>query len=81
MTQIILKDLLLNIKDRRGPIPENYVIASMDFGLCFMHSFPIMEIESIERKYRELWDGQKYDTKFGSNNLCDTIEWWKEVME
>lgn len=80
MSQIILKDLLLNIKDRRGPIPEGYVITAMDFGMCFMHSFPIMDIKSIEEKYEKLWDGQKYQTAFGSNNLCDTVDWWKEVM-
>ena len=83
MFQIVLKDLLNSIKNRKGLISPGYVITSEDFGLCFMTDFPIMDIKYIENKYITLWDGQKKERKhkFDSDNLCDTVEWWKEVME
>ena len=83
--QIILKQLLLSIKKRKGPISENYVITTDDFGMCFQDSFPIMAIPAISESYMLLWDQQKKprdDSKpWDSDNLCDTVEWWKEVME
>ena len=85
--QVILKDLLNNIKQRRGPIQSGYVITTIDFCMCFMTNFPITDIESINDKYLKLWDAQKkpdeFDScnSFKSDNLCDTVEWWKEVME
>lgn len=80
--QIILKDLLNDIKKRRGNIPKGYVIASMDFSLCFPSNFPITEIEHINKKYMKLWDEQKKEKNgtFDSDNKCDTAEWWLEVM-
>lgn len=81
--QIILKDLLNNIKKRTGPIQAGYTITAWDFSLCFMSDFPIIDIPHINDKYRKLWDGQK-KTKaqpWETDNLCDTVEWWKEVME
>ena len=83
-TQIILKRLLTSIKDRKGPIPEGYVITTEDFSFCFQTSFPIMEIPAINETYRILWEQQKRQGKIPpmeSDNLCDTVEWWKEVME
>lgn len=81
--QIILKDLLNSIKRRRGLIPAGYIITPMDFSLCFMNDFPITDIPHINDKYMKLWNGQKKEThkEFESDNLCDTPEWWKEVME
>lgn len=81
--QIILKDLLNNIKARKGPIPPGYIITTDDFSLCFMSDFPITEISYINEKYYKLWDGQKKQrTKpMESDNLCDTVDWWKEVMQ
>lgn len=81
--QIILKDLLLSIKAKKGPIPEGYVITTNDFTSTFPFSFPIIEIPSIESKYRELWDKQKKETRtpLESDNQCDVLEWWKEVMQ
>lgn len=80
--QIILKDLLNSIKQRKGPIPTDYIITADDFSMCFMTNFPIIDIPSINDKYRKLWDGQKFlDMSTGHTaNACDTIEWWKEVM-
>jgi len=80
--QIILKDLLNSIKKRQGPIPAGYVITPLDFSLCFMNDFPIIDIPSMNKKYETLWDGQKKEKhkEFESDNLCDTPEWWKEVM-
>ena len=82
--QIILKDLLNDIKKRSGkPIPKGYVITSTDFSMCFPTSFPITEIDHINEKYMKLWDEQKRETKniLESDNKCDTAEWWLEVME
>ena len=82
--QIILKTLLNDIKKSKGPIPKGYVIRSRDFGLCFNNDYPITEIPSINEKYEALWDQQKKQGKLHlmeSENLCDTVEWWKEVME
>ena len=81
--QIILKDLLNNIKQRKGPIPAGYVITPMDFSLCFRIDFPITEIPHVNAKYEKLWNGQKKENPkdLESDNLCDTPEWWKEVME
>ena len=82
-SQIILKDLLNSIKSHRGPIPEGYVITSDDFAHCFPFSFPITSDPAINKKYLELWDGQKKEQHhpMESDNKCDTVEWWKEVME
>lgn len=81
--QIILKDLLNDIKKRKGSIKPGYVITTNDFSLYFIRDFPIVEVPEINAKYESLWMGQKIenDDSFGSDNLCDTIEWWKEVME
>lgn len=81
--QVVLKDLLNHIKNNIGPIPAGYVITSTDFAYCFMNDFPIMEIPKINEKYHKLWDAQKKErTKsLESDNLCDTVEWWKEVTE
>ena len=75
---------LFSIKKRKGPIPENYVITADDFGMCFQDSFPIMAISANKESYEILWDQQKKlgdnDKPWESDNLCDTVEWWKEVM-
>ena len=75
--QLVLKDLLNDIKKRKGPIPSGYIITSMDFSFCFMTEFPIIEISHINDKYEKLWDTQKQKDL----NLYDTVEWWKEVMK
>lgn len=82
-SQVILKKLLLSIKERKGPIPDNYVIKHEDFGYCFTTSFPIIENKTIRDKYEKLWNKQKRKTNhpLESDNLCDTVEWWKEVMK
>jgi len=82
-SQVILKDLLNHIKKIKGPIPDGYVIQSMDFSLCFPMNFPITEIPEVNAKYESMWIGQKIERTgtFSSDNLCDTPEWWKEVME
>lgn len=57
--QVVLKDLLNNIKQRKGPIPTGYIITAMDFAACFMMEFPITEIPHINDKYYKLWNEQK----------------------
>lgn len=81
ISQVMLKELLLNIKKNKGPIPEGYVIGQMDFATTFPYSFPLIDDPDIYKKYEKLWDEQKYVCDDFSCNLCDTIEWWKEVME
>lgn len=82
--QIVLKDLLNSIKERTGkPIPQGYVITTWDFSLHFPGKFPIMDFPEMYNKYKDLWDAQKIERTHPamSDNLCDTPEWWKEVME
>lgn len=81
--QIILKELLESIKERKGPIQPGYAVSSEDFSHCFATSFPIISIPHMEKKYRKLWDGQKRETQkaFETDNKCDTVEWWMEVMQ
>jgi hypothetical protein len=79
--QIVLKELLNDIKKRKGPIPAGYIITADDFSLCFMRHFPIMEIPEVNKKFEKLWDEQKYWQGEYRANRCDTVEWWKEVME
>lgn len=81
MVQVILKDLLLSIKKRKGPIPEGYVIKQMDFAFAFPTSFPFIDDPVIYDKYLKLWDGQKYWKDEWEHNACDTVEWWKEVIK
>ena len=81
--QIVLKDLLNSIKERKGLIPAGYTITTDDFSMCFMFEFPIIEIPKINDKYLALWNKQKITDKshiLDSDNLCDTPEWWKDVM-
>ena len=82
--QLILKELLLSIKKHMGPIPKGYVVTPEDFSLAYPFSFPIMSIPEQNSKFESLWIGQKIERdkdRPGSDNLCDTVEWWKEVME
>lgn len=81
VTQVLVKEILESIKSHKGPIPSGYVIDSMDFSLCYPMEFPILDAPGMYDKYLEIWDGQKYQTQFGLNNKCDTVEWWKEVMK
>lgn len=79
--QIVLKDLLHSIVQRKGLIPAGYVITSDDFAHAFPMHFPVMSMPEVNAKYEKLWDEQKYESSFHMmNNKCDTIEWWEEVM-
>ncbi len=83
IVQIVLADLLGNISKRLEGIPKGHIINTNDFTLCFSNSFPIMNIESINSKYKEMWDNQKKIGKAGlfeSDNLCDTSEYWLSFM-
>lgn len=81
--QIILKDLLLNIKKVKGPIPKGYCIEPQDIVEMWPINFPIVDIPEVYDKYMKLWDEQKkeHHEEFESDNKCDTPEWWLEVME
>lgn len=82
--QLILKELLKSIKEKKGPIEKGYVITTADFKDAFPDTFPIInEYESLNEKYEKLWDEQKKPRPNGvmnSDNKCDTPEWWFEVM-
>lgn len=75
--QIVLKELLNNIVSTKGKIKPGYIITLDDFVDCYP-TFPIIALD--EEGWRKKWDNQK-----GSNvypgNLCDTPDWWLEVME
>ena len=79
--QLILKELLISIRHRKGLIPKGYIITPEDFGFAFPLSFPIMADEKINKEYYKKWDAQKYNKDGHLLNACDTIGWWKEVME
>jgi hypothetical protein len=83
MFQVILKDLLNNIKKEIGPIPPEYIIRIDDAAKYFNGNFPILDIPEVQDKYCDLWQEQKGERKdnLSSDNLCDTPEWWKEVMQ
>ena len=76
--QIILKDLLNNIVERTGKIKKGYMISAEDVAECWPTSFPIVSLKP--ELYEIKWIDQKTNKAF-SDNLCDTPEWWLEVME
>lgn len=86
--QLILKELLTSIKNRKGAgIEKGYVITVSDFVDCFVESFPITGIPAIAKKYQKMWDEQKKERGNDmrnypafSDNKCDTPEYWMEVM-
>lgn len=81
-SQLILKVLLEDIKNKIKTIPDNYIITPEDFSHCF-NSFPIMQDKEINDKYHKLWNKQKIkrNNPFESDNLCDTPEWWYEAIK
>lgn len=78
LVQLILMDILENIKTRQGSIPKGYVIKPQDFALTFPMQFPIIMIPEVCEKYNKKWDNE---VKTKECNLCDTPEWWLKVME
>ena len=83
-SQLLLKYLLDNIKNRKGPIPKGYVITADDFTHAFTMRFPILhEFDDLNKKFEKLWNEQKKEKhkEWESDNKCDTPEWWLEVME
>lgn len=83
-TQVILMDLFMHINKLHhfDKIPRGYVIKAMDAAMCFVNTFPIIEIPSVDEKYHKMWLAQKYTDPDGREfNLCDTQGWWKEVVE
>ena len=81
ISQLMLKDILLSIKNRKGPVPKGYVITTDDFSLCYPNRFPVIEYPDINKKFEEMWDSQKIFIGGKERNSCDTAEWWLEVME
>lgn len=82
LVQVILMDLLKNIKSAQGPIPKGYKITASDFANAFPMEFPIIENEKIYNKYVEKFDAIKIIDDNGCPvNLCDTKEWWMRVMQ
>lgn len=81
--QLILKEILNSIKEKRGPIKQGYVITTNDMVMAFGERFPVLVDKSIEAEYEKLWQAQKREPTEDSlyDNKCDTKEWWAEVME
>lgn len=83
-SQVLLKYLLEDIKKRKGPIPKGYVITANDFTHAFSTRFPVLhEFDDLNEKFQKMWDAQKKErvNPLDNDNLCDTPEWWLEVME
>ena len=78
LVQVILMDLLEDIKNRKGPIPKGYEVSPDDFSYAFPMKFPIITDKEIYNKYLEKFDRE---VKTPNGNLCDTPEWWLKVME
>lgn len=83
--QLIYKELLEDINNTKYDgmgIPENYAITATDFVHCYRIKYPIILNPEIDEKYSKMWDAQKRETRssFESDNLCDTKEYWLEVM-
>lgn len=84
--QLMYKEILESInklKFNGNGIPEGYTITPEDFSNCHPYEFPIIINPRINEKYSDLWDKQKIsrDTSFSSDNKCDTVEYWMEVMK
>ena len=43
--QLILKELLISIRHRKGLIPKGYIITPEDFGFAFPSQIPVVEKE------------------------------------
>ena len=82
LVQVILMDLLQSIKNNLGKkIPKGYKISSLDFAKAFPNEFPIIENESIYKKYIENFDSIKTTYNEVKLKLCDTKEWWMQVIQ
>ena len=91
--QVLVKDFLMfiknNFKDKK--IPRGYVISSFDYYSMYAFEYPPI-LEENSEYYHELWRNQKisrikntenYDTKIDtilSDNGCDTISYWREII-
>jgi hypothetical protein len=83
--QLVYKELLVYINNSKYGgmgIPENYVITTKDFAECFPTKYQILIDPVIYKKYSKLWDEQKIKSAniLQSDNMCDTPEYWLEVM-
>ena len=76
--QLLLKELLLSIPN----LKKGYTIIPMDFARKFPMEYPMSDNPKWEKYFSQKWDEQKiHSAKFPySDNLCDTAEWWLEVL-
>lgn len=79
--QLMIKEILTEVMTyNNGSIPRGYAITTTDFNMTYGDRIPITsEYPDISHEYKKKWDAQKIDTKFGSTNAVDTIDWWNEI--
>lgn len=62
--------------------PKGYVVKSFDFSYAFPDVFPITDVyPSMKERYNKKWDDQKIPAdkrKTATDNLYDTMEFWKK---
>lgn len=83
LVQFILMDLLQSIKDKKGLIPRGYEITPLDVASAFPFKWPILEDPEIFNKYLsdDIIKNKATDSNDNKINVCDTKEFWMQVME
>lgn len=76
--QLLLKEILMSIPD----LKRGYTITVDDFVRKYPMEYPVQDNPKWDKYFQDLWDKQKNrSAKFPqSDNLCDTADWWLEVL-
>lgn len=89
--QVLIKDFLISIKGnfKDKKIPRGYTISTFDYYSVYAFDYPPIMEENPEY-YHELWQNQKIQKstndinnpidKVFTNNKCDTILYWREIL-
>lgn len=78
-----LLEYINNVNFEGKGIPDNYVITTMDFAMCYARSFPLMQDEKRYNDYYEIWQKQKKPRKglLDSDNQIDYEDFWNPLFE
>ena len=77
--QILLKNILVGNKERIRQAMKLKVMLRSDAIEPSLEDFkyPIFTNPNVKNKYKRLWDRQKIN----GQNLCDTREFWTEILK